>query len=495
MSATSNNRFARLLAGYFKKDWSGALLAVVILAIAIELVTDGKPFFHPSNLMTILNNSAALGDCRRHDAGHFNRGYRPIGWIVMGMIAALVGYVASYWGFLPILAILFGMALGLGIGLIHGSLVARFGMPAFIVTLAGCLSGAAQDTNDRSAGDTQVDPVFDFFGRYNPFMPLRQAFRDGSLPDWLMPLGSWVDANWVAYFRTFQMSLVIFILFFIVLGLVVKHTKLGRYIYAIGSNEQGSRQAGIDVRLYKTLAYVVCSMTAALGALMFLGRAPYAKSDYGQMLGWTPLPRGHRRNLAVWRTRLRVRHLPWGDFAQADCERPDACSAQHLLANGSAWHDHFVSGRYRHRSTKRQPEKLSKYCLQWRRPRCFLPAFTPLPSLLVLNSVCLSTAIRHRCWLPAATWRRHRPLDCSRAMPSGRSSSRLSELDLRASAGCHGGVELPDSGPTQQTYIADGTGSAGRGRHRGECGRMAGRSGVGVGSSSIARLTLYRHFV
>ena len=35
--------------------------------------------------------------------------------------------------------------------------------------------------------------------------------------------------------------------------------------------------------LYKTLAYVICSFTAAFGALMFLGRAPYAKSDYGQM--------------------------------------------------------------------------------------------------------------------------------------------------------------------------------------------------------------------
>ena len=63
--------FAQTLAGYFKKDWSGALLAVVILAIAIELVTDGRSFFHPSNLMTILNKFGSLrGDCRRNDACH-----------------------------------------------------------------------------------------------------------------------------------------------------------------------------------------------------------------------------------------------------------------------------------------------------------------------------------------------------------------------------------------------------------------------------------------
>lgn len=202
----------------------------------------------------------------------------------MGMTAALTGYVASYWGFPPVLAVLFGIGLGLSIGLIHGTLVARFGMPAFIVTLAGLSiwRGTGHLTTGAQA-TPKLDSLFDFFGRYNPLSPLRDGYKDATLPEFLMPLGRWIDANWLEYFRTFQMSLVIFIVFFIVLGLIVKHTKLGRYTYAIGSNEQGSRQAGINVRLYKTLAYVICSFTAAFGALMFLGRAPYAKSDYGQM--------------------------------------------------------------------------------------------------------------------------------------------------------------------------------------------------------------------
>ena len=73
-------------------------------------------------------------------------------------------------------------------------------------------------------------------------------------------------------------------MFYVLLAIVIKNTKLGRYTYAIGSNEQGARQAGINIRFYKTLAYIICSMGAALGAIMFLGRAPpYAKSDYGMM--------------------------------------------------------------------------------------------------------------------------------------------------------------------------------------------------------------------
>lgn len=279
------DQFAIALAGYFRKDWSGALLAVVILAIGIELVTDGRSFFHPSNLMTILNNSAALGVI----AGGMTLVILTAGidlsvGSVMGMTAALTGYVASYWGFPPVLAVFFGIAIGLSIGLIHGTLIARFGMPAFIVTLAGLSiwRGTGHLTTGAQA-TPKLDALFDFFGRYNPLSPLRDGFKNNTLPEFLVPIGRWVDLHWLEYFRTFQMSLIIFILFFVVLGLLVKHTKLGRYTYAIGSNEQGARQAGIDVRVYKTLAYMVCSFTAAFGAMMFLGRAPYAKSDYGQM--------------------------------------------------------------------------------------------------------------------------------------------------------------------------------------------------------------------
>ena len=235
-SATWVDRLAQGLAGYFRKDWSGALLAVVILAVAIELVTDGKPFFHPSNILTILNNSAALGviACGM-TLVILTAGIDLSVGSVMGMTAALTGYVASYWGFPPMVSILFGLCLGMGIGLVHGTLVARFGMPAFIVTLAGLsiwrgtghLSTGAQAT-------PKLDGVFDFFGRYNPLSPLREGFRAETLPDFLMPLGQWVDANWIAYLRTFQMSGVIFLLFFIFAALIVKHTKLGRYIYAIG---------------------------------------------------------------------------------------------------------------------------------------------------------------------------------------------------------------------------------------------------------------------
>ena len=273
------------LVSFFRKEWSGALLAIVILAIAIELVTGGKPFFHPTNLMTILNNSAAIGVV----AGGMTLVILAAGidlsvGSVMGMVAAVTGYIVSYWGLPPWQAILCGLALGAMIGGIHGTLIAYMGMPAFIVTLAGLSvwRGSAHLSTGAQA-TPKLPETFDLFGRYNPFADLRSDFKAGELSGWLEPVGAFVDANWIGFFRTFQMSMVILIVFFILLTIVVSNMRLGRYIYAIGSNEQGSRQAGINTRLYTLYTYLICSMGAALGAMLFLGRAPYAKSDYGQM--------------------------------------------------------------------------------------------------------------------------------------------------------------------------------------------------------------------
>ena len=63
--------------------------------------------------------------------------------------------------------------------------------------------------------------------------------------------------------------MIIFIVFFILLAVLIANTKYGRYVYAIGSNISGARQSGINVRFYILLTYMICSFTAAFGALLF----------------------------------------------------------------------------------------------------------------------------------------------------------------------------------------------------------------------------------
>jgi ribose/xylose/arabinose/galactoside ABC-type transport system permease subunit len=273
------------LAKFFQAEWSGAFLAIVILSISIELATSGRPFFYPSNLMTILNNSAAIGIV----AGGMTLVIITAGidlsvGSVVGMTAALTGYVASFWGFPPYLAIMTGLGIGLAIGAFNGTLVAYFGMPAFIVTLAGLsIWRGVGHLSTGARASPKLPQTFDYFGRYNPFTGLRNAYKEGELTGFRNTIGEFVDDNWINFFRTFQMSMLIFIGFFILLAIIIANTRYGRWVYAIGSNEPGARQAGINTERYKLITYMFCSFSAALGALLFLGRAPYAKSDYGQM--------------------------------------------------------------------------------------------------------------------------------------------------------------------------------------------------------------------
>lgn len=284
-SSPLQDRVILSMVKFFRAEWSGALLAIVILAISIELATSGRPFFHPSNLMTILNNSAAIGVV----AGGMTLVIITAGidlsvGSVMGLTAALTGYVASFWGFPPMLAIATGLSIGIAVGLFNGTLVAYFGMPAFIVTLAGLsMWRGAGHLSTGAQATPKLPSTFDYFGRYNPFKNIRESYRDGELTGLWEKFGGFVDEHWLGFFRSFQMSMLIFIAFFILLTIVISNTKYGRYVYAIGSNEAGSRQAGINTARYTLMTYVFCSFSAALGALLFLGRAPYAKSDYGQM--------------------------------------------------------------------------------------------------------------------------------------------------------------------------------------------------------------------
>jgi ribose transport system permease protein len=73
------------------------------------------------------------------------------------------------------------------------------------------------------------------------------------------------------------------VLFYVSMSFVLSSTKLGRYVYAIGSNEMGARQVGINIRLYKLSVYVVSGLCCALAALVLIGRMDSSSGKMAQM--------------------------------------------------------------------------------------------------------------------------------------------------------------------------------------------------------------------
>ena len=74
------------------------------------------------------------------------------------------------------------------------------------------------------------------------------------------------------YSLKIPVPILIFAVTLIVAAVVLRHTRLGRYVYAIGGNEETVKLSGINSDLYKTAAYTISGLTAALGAVVLTAR-------------------------------------------------------------------------------------------------------------------------------------------------------------------------------------------------------------------------------
>ena len=76
---------------------------------------------------------------------------------------------------------------------------------------------------------------------------------------------------------------IIMIFVYIIAHLVLSRTKLGRYTYAMGGNEEAAVLSGINVRLYKTMVYGMCGMLSGLAAIILTARLNSAQPIAGIM--------------------------------------------------------------------------------------------------------------------------------------------------------------------------------------------------------------------
>jgi ribose transport system permease protein len=135
------------------------------------------------------------------------------------------------------------------IGLLHGLLVTQLGLQPFLVTLCGLFiyRGLARWATPVSVGlDIHgASPTFKENVEQTRQLLVGNTF---GIPDQLLLL---IGVS-------------------VLLGLFLHGTRYGRYLYAIGSNEDAARYAGIPTNRYKILAYVICSMLAGLGSILYI---------------------------------------------------------------------------------------------------------------------------------------------------------------------------------------------------------------------------------
>ncbi|HNW60310.1 MAG TPA: ribose ABC transporter permease [bacterium] len=171
----------------------------------------------------------------------------------VGSILALAGVVmaGSLKAGAPVpLALLIGLAAGFACGCVNGLLIARGKLPAFIATL-GMMSvargGALIFTDGR--------PI-------SGFSPGFRAIANGEFL--AVPMPVWVMG--VVYLAA---------------HLLLNRTRLGRYTYAIGGNEEAALLSGVHVQRYKTLVYAFSGLMSGLAAIVLTARLNSAQPIAG----------------------------------------------------------------------------------------------------------------------------------------------------------------------------------------------------------------------
>lgn len=170
---------------------------------------------------------------------------------IMGLVAVVCGLILQS-GYPWWLAVLGGFAAGSIAGAINGLLVAVVGLSSFVVTL-GMLS-VARSVAVVLSGNRMIY-------NFGPGGPAFKYLGSGRLE--IAKIGH----------ETFSLSnpLMILIVLTAIFAVVLKMTAWGRYILAIGGNENAALLTGVPVRWIKIQCYIVSGLAAALSGMLNVG--------------------------------------------------------------------------------------------------------------------------------------------------------------------------------------------------------------------------------
>jgi inositol transport system permease protein len=143
-------------------------------------------------------------------------------------------------------------------------------LPLVVPVLAACLVGALVGLiNGTLVAKTRIPPFIATLGTYTAIRGLALLYTGGR------PISDLTDSyNFIGQGDVFGLPVPIIILVVMatVTHILYAHTKFGKYIYAIGGNEQAARVSGIDSSRYKMLIYVYASFLAGLAGLVVSSR-------------------------------------------------------------------------------------------------------------------------------------------------------------------------------------------------------------------------------
>lgn len=245
----------------FRSDAMQRLLAFGGLIVLLGVFSLASPFFlTPDNiggilLATAVNGVLALGVT----FVIINGGIDLSVGTVMTFSAVMTAQFITIWHLPVLVGVLAGLATGALCGLINGLMISKMKVPPFVATL-----GMLYATKGLSLVVSQLKPIY--FNDTPEFNLTAMGSVLGSIVPALDPVKNVV---------------LVFFGAALIAGLILTKTVLGRYTFAVGSNEEATRLSGVNVDRWKMAVYALCGLFAGLAGVMIGARLNSAQPALG----------------------------------------------------------------------------------------------------------------------------------------------------------------------------------------------------------------------
>ena len=231
------------------KVLSGPLIGLILLIVVMSILS--PVFLTPNNLVNILVQVSYIGIMAAGATLVIILGGIDLSVAaVLGFSFMVVAVTYQNLGWPFWLSIIVGLAVGAGIGLLNGILIAFGHIQPFIATLATMFAATG-----LSLYLTNGTPIL-------------------GLPDWFQGLSQ---------IRPLGVSLQVYLMVavFVTAGLWLRYRPAGRSLYAIGSNEEVARLSGIKVKVMQLRVYALAGLLAAVAGLVVGARLNAAQPSAG----------------------------------------------------------------------------------------------------------------------------------------------------------------------------------------------------------------------
>lgn len=230
-------------------------ICTFIVMYLVAMIVWGGGFLNPQQFLNIFNNNAYLIiiSCGLTIVMLTGGIDISVGGTIALITMTCVVYLQNHSGNVFV-SLLIALGIGLAVGIVQGVFVSYLKIQPFIVTLAGMFF---------TKGMTTIVSVNPITVKDNPaFLAVKEFYIN-------LPFGI-TKSNGTFIPAYFEIGALVALAIVLILWAVLKWTRFGRNLYAVGGNSESAMMLGINVNRTKFFAYVLCGLLAGIAGFVYL---------------------------------------------------------------------------------------------------------------------------------------------------------------------------------------------------------------------------------